>query len=244
MTWAPPTLRERRTASDRAAVLPELGFVAAALVCYLAVRWYTLDRTPEAVRHTAAVLRLERLLHLDVEHRFQDAALSVPGLGTFLTQFYVWGYFPALIVIVVWMYRRHPPAYRRLRTALLVSGVAGLLVYATYPTAPPWIGGTGFTDTVAHGSFEGVARPHGLTNHLGAVPSFHVGWVVLVAVVVLPLLRSPVLRVLCVLHPVLMACAVVATGNHWVLDLPAGLALAALGLAGARAVSRVAAGVC
>jgi hypothetical protein len=238
------TPADRDSSSQRPAALQELGFVAAALVCYLAVRWYTLDRTPEAVRHTGSLLRLERLLHLDVEHRVQDAALSVPGLETFLTQFYVWGYFPALLVIVVWIYRRHPPAYRRLRTALLVSGVAGLVVYATYPTAPPWIGGTGFTDTVAHGSFEGVARPHGLTNHVGAVPSFHVGWVVLVAVVLLPLLRSRVLRVLCVLHPLLMSAAVVATGNHWVLDLPAGLALAALGLAGARAVSRVAAGVC
>jgi hypothetical protein len=244
VTWAAQALEEPDTSSRRPAVLLELGFVVAAVACYLAVRWYTLDRTDEAVRHARALLDLERLLHLDLEHRVQEATLGVPGLGTFLTQFYVWGYFPTLIVVAVWIFRRHPAAYRRLRTALLASGVVGLVVYATYPTAPPWIGGTGFTDTVAHGSFEGVARPHGLTNHLGAVPSFHVGWVLLVAVVLYPLLRSRALRLLCVLHPLLMAYAVVATGNHWVLDLPAGIALAALGLAATRVVPSGTARVC
>ena len=118
-----------------------------------------------------------------------------------------------------------------MRNALLASGVLGLVVYAVYPCAPPWIGGgDGFTDTVAEGSFVAVARPPGVTNHLGAIPSFHVGWVILAGWVVFRIASSRTLRVLCVLYPALMGYAVISTGNHWVLDIPAGAALAALGL--------------
>jgi hypothetical protein len=37
----------------------------------------------------------------------------------------------------------------------------------------------------------------------------------------------------------LMAFAVVATGNHWVIDVPAGIVLALLGVLGARTLARL-----
>lgn len=217
----------------------ELGFVAIALVCYLLVGAYAGDRTAEAVRHARELLDLEQRLGLDWEHGVQDAMLAVPGLAPVVTQFYTWAYFPTLLVLGVWLYRRHAEAYRRLRNALLASGVVGLVIYATWPCAPPWIGGVGFTDTVSGGAFESVARPHGITNHLGAVPSFHVGWVLLVAFAVFRVARTAWGRLLSVLHPLAMSYAVVATGNHWVLDVPAGLLLAAVGLVLAALVDRV-----
>lgn len=220
------------------AYLVELGWVALALCCYLLVGWYAGDRTAEAVRHAEALLDLERRLGVDWEHAVQDAMLSVPGLAPVVTQFYTWAYFPTLAVLAVWLYRRHRDAYRTLRNALLASGVVGLVVYATWPCAPPWIGGTGFTDTVSAGAFESVARPAGITNHLGAVPSFHVGWVMLVAVVVFRVVRAWWARLLCVLHPLGMAYAVIATGNHWVLDVPAGVLLVVVGLGAARLLDR------
>ena len=229
--------------AGRAARLPayvlELGFVVVALACYLVVRWYAGDRTAEAVRHARDLLDLEQRLGVDWEHGVQDAMLSVPGLEPVVTQFYTWAYFPTLLVLAVWLYRRHREAYRRLRNALLASGVVGLVVYATWPCAPPWIGGVGFTDTVSSGAFESVARPAVITNHLGAVPSFHVGWVVLVAVAVHGVARTRRGRLLSALYPLGMAFAVVATGNHWVLDVPAGLMLALVGLALAALVDRV-----
>lgn len=228
------------TTNRRPAYLAELGFVAVALACYLLVGWYTHDSTDAAVRHARSLIRLEHDLGVDWEHAVQDVTLAVPGMRGLLTQFYVWGYLPTLIVLVVWLYARHREPYRRLRNALLGSGVVGLLVYAFYPCAPPWIGGTGFTDTVATGAFESVARPHGITNHLGALPSFHVGWVILVAVVVFRVARTRTGRVLAVVYPILMAYAVVATGNHWVLDVPAGALLAGAGLLVASTADRTA----
>jgi membrane-associated phospholipid phosphatase len=224
--------------SSRYAAVTELGLAAVALGLYLAVGRLTVDSTDEAVGHARDVLRLEELLGLDLEHRVQDLTSAVPGLSEVITQFYVWGYFPTLVPVVVWLFLRHRDAYRPLRNALAASGVVGLVVYAVYPCAPPWIGGTGFTDTVADGPFYDVARPGGITNHLGALPSFHVGWVILVALAVHRVARSRTLRGLAVAWPLLMSYAVVATGNHWVLDIPAGAALAVTGLVAAAALAQ------
>jgi hypothetical protein len=219
-------------------VLVELGFVAVALALYLLVREYTDGRTGEAVANALDVLAVERWLGVDWEHAIQDATLAVPWLSGFVTQFYVWGYFPAVFGTLIWLFVRHRDAYRPFRNALLASGVVGLLVYAVYPCAPPWIGGEGFTDTVATDSLEAMARPEGITNHLGAIPSFHVGWLILAGWAVFRVARPGLVRVLCVLWPATMAYAVVATGNHWVLDIPAGAALAAIGVFVAGRVSR------
>jgi len=219
-------------------VLLELGFVAAAVACYLVVRAYTADRTAEAVSNAQGLLARERQLGVDWEHQVQDATMSVPGLSEFFTQFYIWGYLPTLIVVTIWLYVRHRESYRTLRTALLASGVAGLAAYAFYPCAPPWIADAGFTDTVTEGPFLSVARPPDITNHLGAFPSFHVGWVILAGIVVFSATRSRLVRALCVLHPAAMSYAVVSTGNHWVLDIPAGVLLAVVGLVAGRYVAR------
>jgi membrane-associated phospholipid phosphatase len=210
--------------------LLELGLVAAGLVAYLAVRWATAGRTDEAVANARDVLALEQALHLDLEHGIQAATLTAAWLTEVATLFYVWGYFPAVIAVTLWLYVRDRDAYRTLRTALLVSGALGLLVYATFPCAPPWLTDPAYTDTVADASLTGLARPGAITNELGALPSFHCGWLVVAAAVLFVATRSRLVRVVCVAWPALMAYAVVATGNHWVLDVPAGLAIAGVGV--------------
>jgi hypothetical protein len=214
----------------------ELGFVAAAVAVNLLVRWYTLDRTEQAVANAHDVHALERTVGLDWEHAVQDAVMRVGWLSDFLSFFYVWGYFPAVLSAMVWLFVRHADAYRTLRNGLLVSGAIGMLGYAFYPCAPPRMVDEGFLDTVAAGPLAAAARPSGLANEIAAMPSFHVGWLRLASIVVFGATRSRLLRATCVLMPVLMSVAVVATGNHWVLDVPAGAAVIALGLLGARLV--------
>lgn len=210
-------------------LLTELSFVAAGVACYLLVRALTVDRVDEAVANAHQVLTLERDLGLDWEHAVQQSALDVPWLSTAATQFYFWGYFPTLIVAVVWLYRRHRDSYTTLRNLVLASGAVGFVWYAVYPCAPPRLTDERFVDTLAEAALADVERPIGLTNEIAAMPSFHVGWLVVAAVVVFGATRSPVLRTLCVVVPVAMAYAVVATGNHWVLDVPAGAAIAVAG---------------
>jgi hypothetical protein len=56
---------------------------------------------------------------------------------------------------------------------------------------------------------------------------------------VLGVTGSALVRAWCVLHPLAMCWVVVATGNHWVVDLPAGVAVGVLGLLVADRVAEV-----
>jgi hypothetical protein len=135
-----------------------------------------------------------------------------------------------LAAALVGLYAMRPTAYARLRNALLASGAIGMFFYAFYPTAPPRLTDLGYADTVATGGFDAQARPVGLANELAAIPSFHIAWLVVIAVVVYRATSSRVVRALCLAMPLLMSYAVVATGNHWVLDIPAGVVLGLVGL--------------
>src|SRR5204863_7639798 len=127
-----------------------------------------------------------------------------------------------------------------LRTLLFVSLGLATIGYVAYPTAPPrLVPGLGITDTVGlssghdDGSFLGIRF-----DPYAAMPSMHVGWGLLVALVCFRATTSPWLRGALVVHPLLMAFAVTATGNHYFADSAAGLAAALLALAlvsGARA---------
>ena len=118
----------------------ELGFVLAAFVCNALVRWYTLDDESQAVANAHDVLALQEALGLDWEHAVQDATLAVPWLDHFTQWFYVWGYFPVLVSVLVGLYVLRPETYRLFRNALLVSGAIGLLGYGVATLAVgPWL---------------------------------------------------------------------------------------------------------
>lgn len=231
MATAALTSLPARRGPGTAGVLVEAGIVAVALAANLLVRRLTLDALDSAVAHAHALLSLEETLHLDWEHTAQDAVQQVPWLGTLASWFYVWGYLPVVAGALVVLFVRRPCDYAFLRNALLAGGIVGLPVYVLYPLAPPRLTGLGYTDTVDATAVQGAARPAGIANELAAMPSFHIGYLVVVSAVVWRVSRSPWVRGWCVAHPLLMCWVVLATGNHWVLDLPAGLALALVGLA-------------
>jgi hypothetical protein len=76
----------------------------------------------------------------------------------------------------------------------------------------------GFVDTMttigpsAYG--DGTAA---VANQYAAMPSLHVGWALLIAVVVLRTATGPI-RVLALAHAALTSLVVVVTANHWWVD--------------------------
>jgi hypothetical protein len=212
-------------------VAVEAGVVGVALLANLLARWLTLDDLDVALAHAHALLDLQERLGLDWEHAAQDSVEAAPWLATFASWFYVWGYLPVVALALVVLFVRRPRDYAFLRNALLAGGVAGLPVYVLWPLAPPRLTDLGYTDTVASTAVDAAARPVGIANEIAAMPSFHVGYLVVVAVVAWRLSRSLLMRAWCVLHPLVMCWVVLATANHWVLDLPAGVLLAVVGLA-------------
>ncbi|MBD3944089.1 phosphatase PAP2 family protein [Nocardioides ganghwensis] len=223
-----------RRAPGLRGVLVEVGVVGAALLVNLLARRLTLDDFDVAVAHAHSLLSLQESLHLDWEHAAQDSVEAVPWLATVASWFYVWGYLPVVALALVVLFVRRPRDYAFLRNALLAGGIVGLPAYVLWPLAPPRLTDLGYTDTISTSAVDAAARPVGIANEIAAMPSFHVGYLVVVCAVVWQLSRSLLLRTWCVLHPLVMCWVVLATANHWVLDLPAGVLLAVVGLGAAR----------
>jgi hypothetical protein len=146
----------------------------------------------------------------------------------------------ALTPLVLWVSRRRGGwSYHRGYWALVVASGLALAVYATYPVAPPRLmPGLGISDVMRDYSAYGwwgasASAPRGLgdaTNEFAAMPSMHCGWALWCGIQLWQL-GGRWWRVVGVAYPSTMALIVVATGNHFVLDVVAGGLAVVLGYA-------------
>jgi PAP2 superfamily len=210
----------------------ELLLWASLYPAYLAIRSLTISDRDQALAHASRLVELERAAGLLHELSFQHFFASIVE---FFSVYYIAGFGPLIAAVLVWLGIRHRELYRELRTLLFGSLGIAIFFYILYPTAPPrLVPGLGIADTVgmgAHdtGSFAGIHL-----NPYAAMPSMHVGWSLLVAIVGFRAASSPALRTL-FLAPLVIAITVTATGNHYFIDSLAGAA-AALAAVGAVAV--------
>ena len=79
-------------------------------------------------------------------------------------------------------------------------------------------------------SWDSAALTHD-ADQFAAMPSLHIAWASWSALALWQLTRRRALRVIAVLHVAITAFVVVATGNHYLVDVIAGGATAALGVA-------------
>jgi membrane-associated phospholipid phosphatase len=212
-------------------VFAQVGVWMAVYVVYLAAQGAAVGDTATAERHGRAIAGLEAALGLDVERAVQTA---LGGLQGALAAYYVAGYVPLLVAGLLWLGLVDRPSYRAARRALLAALLVAGVVYVLLPVAPPrLVPELGLADPVGLDPDGDVllGLPY---NPYAALPSLHVGHVILLAAAALRIARSPLLRAAWVAQPILMAIAVVATGNHYVLDVAAGAALGAVLLPVAR----------
>ena len=227
-------VRVRVHVPGRAAwVLRQVLAVVAGVFVYFRVRGLTASKPDVALDHANQVLAFESRLGLDVEHQVQGLATGrTDPLVDVANWIYIWGHWPVIITVMVWLALRHRDVFLRLRNAMFVSGGIGLVIFATYPVAPPRLTMLGYVDTVSERSEAyRVLQPPAFVNPYAAMPSLHVGWDLLVGLAVASAAGSAWLRWAGRMMPVLMWAAVVLTANHYVVDGVAGAALALFGLA-------------
>jgi hypothetical protein len=205
--------------------LMQVAIAAAGVEAYELLRRLVRPDWPLAIRHAQEVLGWERLAHVAWEAPLQAAVLGVPGLLGGLELFYFAAHFLVTGVFFLWLYRRSAAGFRRFRNGFLAATAIALVVHWRFPTAPPRLAGIGFVH-------PGLALA-GLSNPVAAVPSLHAGWALGVGVGVLRYARAPAWRLAGALYPAAVCFTIVATGNHFVLDAAAGLAVLAPGFAAA-----------
>lgn len=221
----------------------EAVFVVVCYETYEFVRAKVAGSQANAYAHADQVYRLEKATRLLVEKHVQDAFVSHPIFLQILDVYYgtVHFFMPIIALVVLW--RLSPERYVRMRRTIFALTLAGLAVFATWPLAPPRYWPT-FThpfviDTGVRYGGMGPFDSGGMkdfSNLWAAMPSLHIGWSTWCALALFPLLWSTGRRVwamLTLIDPVMTWIAVLATGNHWVVDGLAGIVMLGVAYAGA-----------
>ena len=188
-----------------------------------------------AIDRAQWIWHAERAVHLPNEAGIQQVFLGHSLIIEALNLYYAGLHFAVVIGCLLWVYIWHRRQYPQVRTTLVLL-TAGALLIQLIPVAPPrMLPGDNMIDTAVqygqsvYGSVAGFNA-----DQLSAMPSVHVGWALLVALVIVQLSTSR-WRWLAFGYPVLTLLAVVVTANHFWLDGIAAALLLALALVVQRA---------
>ncbi|MBD8871052.1 phosphatase PAP2 family protein [Nocardioides donggukensis] len=208
-------------------LVAQLALLTVAVGVYFGVRNLTAGDAALAERNAGWLVGLERSLGLYLERDVQQWALGLDGpVVAVVNAIYIWGHWPVIAATLTWLAVRHREAFRVHRNALLLSGLVGMVIVAGFPVAPPRLMDLGFVDTVtAHSDAYRVLQPPSFTNQYAAMPSFHVGWDLLMGIALAREASRAWVRAIGRALPVLMLVAVVVSGNHYLLDAVVGDAI-------------------
>ena len=211
----------------------EVAIIGVFIFFYFFVRGLMHSKASDAISHARDLVRIEKRLGIYHEVQIQGWALGHTWFVDLVNDVYIYGHWPVLISTLVWILLRHREMFPVYRTALLVSGAIGLVVFVTFPMAPPrFLPDLGFVDTVTlHTNSYRVLQPPAFTNQYAAMPSLHVGWNMLMGVAIFTLTTYRFWKVFAVLMPLCMYSATILTANHYILDGVAGSIVALTGLA-------------
>jgi membrane-associated phospholipid phosphatase len=172
----------------------------------------------------------------DIEHRFTglwelsvQSFVASSGLLRELTSWTYWhSQFTVLGLSLLWIYLWRNESFVRVRNTLLLANVIGLVGFVLVPTAPPrMFPELGFVDTLAtFGINHNSAIVRADSNPYAAMPSLHAADALIIGVALALLVRPRWLKVLWLLWPGWVWFSVIATGNHFWLDIVAGIVVA------------------
>ena len=190
------------------------------------------DRNPpRAFDNGLQVIGIERHLHGLFELSLQRLVDGSHVLATLASWTYWNSEFTVLGLALLWVYLRRNEAFVRFRNTILLANVIGLVGYVLLPTAPPrMFPDLGFSDTLSgfgelnHGSglIEFAANPY------AAMPSLHAADALIVGLVLFSVCRRWPAKVLWLCWPLWVWFSVMATGNHFWLDVVAGIVVASI----------------
>ncbi len=223
--------RFRRFAARHYGAL-QVVVVVVGIETYELMRHLMVPNWEVAEKHAHEVVSWEKFAHIEWEEWLQQTFLRVPDLVRAMNVFYFVGHFVLTGVFFFWLYHRSRSGFRRFRNGFLTATFIALFIHWTFPTAPPRLAGIGLEDTLRQLSNIDIGSP---TSSSFSVRGGR-------AVVARRLggrcgRRSYPLRATalfleghrCPLPDRSRAVTIVVTGNHFVFDALAGIAVMALG---------------
>jgi len=190
------------------------------------------DRNPtRAFENGLGVINIEER----VGDLFEVTLANLISGSHFLTFVVSWTYWNSEFTVVgltlLFVYVRRYMFFHRFRNWILLANTIGLVGYVALPTAPPRMFPTfGFPDTLAE--FGGLNHGSGLvqlaSNPYAAMPSLHAADALIVGLSMFFVCRRWWSKTIWLLWPAWVWFAVMATGNHFWLDILAGIVVAAI----------------
>ncbi len=229
------TASARRLPRGWAHLLLQVGFWLGFYVVYQAARGLA-DRGGVALAFANGewIIDFQRSLGSMFELTLQRAVegsgllIQATSLTYWLSQFAVVG------IALTYVYFRAHDRFYPFRNTLIFGNLIGLACYVAIPTAPPrMFPEAGFTDTLAAHSTVNHSSTFVAfsSNPYAAMPSLHALDALIVSVVMATIVRRRWAKALWLAWAPWVWFAVMATGNHFWLDVAAGILVA--GVAGA-----------
>jgi hypothetical protein len=183
------------------------------------------DRDPaKAIVNGVRVIDLEQ--HV-TSHVIEQMTQRLADSSHILLTAAAWTYWNSEFTVIglslLWVYVRRHEWFARFRNTILLANMIGLVGYALMPTAPPWMfPALGFVDGVNHDSNLVGA----LANPYAAMPSLHAADALIVGIFLCLAARRRLVKVAWALWPAWVWFCVLATANHYWLDVLAGILVA------------------
>ena len=183
----------------------------------------------EAFANGQWIIDVQRDLHSMMELTLQnvversDVLIQLTSWTYWLSQFAVIG------IALLWIYFKAHDRFLRFRDTLIAANLIGLVGYVLLPTAPPrMFPEAGFTDTLAaHSAVDhSTSFVAFAANPYAAMPSLHSADALIVGVAMASVVRRRWAKALWLAWPVWVWISVMATGNHFWLDIAAGIVVA------------------
>ena len=213
----------------------EAGTIAALYAAWQLVGTLSVIGSNGAYGRGRWLVSAERYLRLPRESTVQGWILPHPWLAQLCNLYYAGLHFVALFAMLLWLFVRHRDRYGQARSSVIAL-TASCLAVQLIPVAPPrLVPQAGVVDVAARYGQSVYAAGGTGVDQLSAMPSVHVGWALLIAVIVIRAGTGP-WRWAIVAYPTLTVFVVVATGNHFWLD---GIAAAVLLVLGELALTTV-----
>ncbi len=180
------------------------------------------DRNPaKAFSNGYHVVALEtRVAHRLYELTFQHFVDQRHVLETLVSWTYWNSEFTVVGLTILWVYLCRHDAFVGFRNSVLLANLIGLVGYVFVPTAPPRLLGVGFVDQHRDGLVSLAANPY------AAMPSLHSADALIVGIVLFTVCRRWWAKAFWALWPAWVWFCVMATGNHFWLDVAAGIFVA------------------
>lgn len=210
----------------RLAWLPELATLLSLYLIYRQIRGMAPARAGVAQHNAALLVRATPPPVRALEESLGDLTAAQHWLAMACTVYYNGLHVPATACVLVWLWRTRPGDYPTARSAMVILTVVGLATFWLFPVAPPRLA-RDEPDGIASAVEQAVGDMHSahlvhFVNDFAAFPSLHMAWACWCAWAVSRFHRGRSWT--CAwLYPTVTGGVLIATRNHYSIDLLGGV---------------------